>query len=68
MYAELKKKVQVKKQRQQLEGQMCSLIRIERDEMSCKVRVCLAFDAHIKLINHTPSVYTGSFGDVSDDC
>ncbi|CAN0062472.1 unnamed protein product [Ascophyllum nodosum] len=36
MYAELKKKVQVKKERQQLEGKLCSLIRIEKDDMSCK--------------------------------
>ncbi|CAN0214269.1 unnamed protein product [Scytosiphon promiscuus] len=35
-YAELKKKVLVKKERQSLEGQLTSLIRIEGNTMSCK--------------------------------
>lgn len=37
MYAELRRKVEVKKQRQSLEGQLSSLIRIEGNNMSCKV-------------------------------
>lgn len=39
VYAELKKKVVVKQQRQSLESQLCSLIRIEGGSMSCKVRI-----------------------------
>lgn len=38
-YAELRKKVLVKKQRQQVEGQLCSLLRISGDhQLSPKVR------------------------------
>lgn len=40
VYAELRKKVLVKQERQSLESQLCSLIRIEGDGMSCKV-MCL---------------------------
>eukprot|EP00904_Undaria_pinnatifida_P000811 jgi/Undpi1/10730/HiC_scaffold_29.g13178.m1 len=36
VYAELRKKVLVKQERQSLESQLCSLIRIEGDGMSCK--------------------------------
>ena len=39
VYAELRKKVVVKQQRQSLESQLCSLIRIEGESMSCKVRI-----------------------------
>lgn len=38
VYAELKKKVLVKQERQTIEGKLCSLIRIEGGDMSCKVR------------------------------
>lgn len=38
VYAEMKKKVLVKHERQGLEGQLCSLLRIAGDAMSPKVR------------------------------
>ncbi|CAM9726337.1 unnamed protein product [Pylaiella littoralis] len=41
VYAELRRKVEVKKQRQSLEGQLSSLIRIEGNNMSCKVGGCV---------------------------
>jgi len=42
-YASLRQKVLVKKERQSLEGQLSSLIRIEGKTMSCKVRCVCAF-------------------------
>lgn len=39
MYRELKKKVLIKQERQGLEGQLCSLLRITGDTMSAKVRM-----------------------------